>query len=124
MCYTAPTRRALLLTAALTLCSCGPLLVNPALDGATDKVIVLYIGHPDTVGRICAEWNVPGSVACVSMATNEAERAAMLAAWQARVTGIDCVVVAPAVTALIEHEVTLCGTGAAGYWNKGVPPAN
>ena len=118
--------RALVAGLGLLLAACVP-TVSPDLAAAGGKTIVLFIGTPHEVGGICERWNLPGSVACVSIAQTEERRRTMMRVWVEAVGGIDCIVAAPPSIGLIEHEVRLWGQGSRGgagvgyYWNKGAP---
>lgn len=113
---------------ALLLGGCGPLLIDPDLQAAEGKVMVVWIGSEADVARSCAlDFNLPGSAACVSMAQSPEQSAAMLEQWAAelrrRGKGLDCIIASPAALAALGHEMTLCGKQPAWYWNKAVAGA-
>lgn len=110
---------------ALLLAGCGPLLIRPELAAATGKVVVVWIGEEGEVARSCAQdFNLPSSVACVSMAQSPEQGVAMLEQWVAelrrRGRGLDCIIATPASMETLGHELTLCGKQPAWYWNKSV----
>lgn len=118
--------RLVLAVLALLPCGCGPLLIEPDLETAVGKVMVVWIGDGDDVARRCAtEFRVPGSVACVSMSRGPEEAADMLERWSGelrrRGAGIDCIMAVPASMEALGHEITLCGKQPAWYWNKAAP---
>ena len=111
------TKIALLIS--LFLVGCAPTVLTD-FSGLQGKAVLVYFDTPTRTQEICAgTLHLPGSVACSSIAINTANRTEMNKAWVASGAEFECVVFVPNnSTALLDHELTLCGTQAKGYWHK------
>ena len=103
----------------LFLCSCAP-MVQTDFSGLQGKAVLVYFDTPAQIQEICTKTlGLPGSLACSSMAVSPANRVEMNRAWVASGAEFECVVFVPNTNAaLLDHELTLCGTQAKGYWHK------
>jgi hypothetical protein len=116
---------ALVVAALLAGCSVTALTVDTDLEQLKGKAVVVYFGDPAEISKMCADWGLPGSVACVAMATSPAEKTKMLWEYSQRMTGfgLDCVVLAPPSPEALMHELTLCALRPKWYPNSHDPKA-
>lgn len=114
-------------TAGLALAACAPvaLTLDTDLAALKGKAVVVYFGDELEILQMCAEWGVPGSLACVAMATSPEEKLRILHSYTQHMAqfGLDCVVLAPPSIPALAHELTLCAKPRAWYWNKSDPGA-
>jgi hypothetical protein len=118
-------RRAAALVVAALLGGCTVLTVDTDLEKLQGKAVVVYFGNQADIASMCADWGLPGSAACVAMATSPAERTRMLHKYTQHMMefGLDCVILAPPSPEALMHELTICANQPSWYWNKADPKA-
>lgn len=120
-------RKAIAILLLLLAGACAPvaLTLDTDLEKLRGQSVVVYIGDPAEITAMCAQWGLPGSLACTSMATIPAEKTRMLHAYTQHMAGfgLDCVILSPPSPEALMHELTLCALKPAWYWNKADPKA-
>jgi hypothetical protein len=78
---------------------------------------VVVVKNAAEAAELCRYWWGIDGLACVSIALNAEQRAAMTKAWIEHGGQFSCIVLTPPENALILHELTRCAELGANYPN-------